>query len=439
MFHPGAAPSQIDEFVSMTAPAETTSESDAARVSHYWQQQFAKNRADTSLWTNNQIVARHIYRLISGGSEEHWLSWFLNQYLPGDVNFARSLSVCCGAHELVLAHSGKVRFIRGFDLSAGAIEQASASFVAAGISGDTYRFEVADADDLQIEDHFDILLSTGALHHVTQLETLLSRLSRMLDPDGYFVVLEYVGPNRFQWRDPQLSVINGLLQQLDLQYLKDNRRWELSRPPMAEFLAIDPSEAVRSEDILRLLPEYFTVEYLRNFNGTVIHPLYPLLDARRTNANEPDFDSIVRMILWIEDFLIRGQVLSSDFIFAICRSKELRESAEEARARLSARECRFAGCIDQFDAHTIAGWAADTMAPNTPVNVDLFIDDQLQGTLPADAFRQDLKDAGYGDGKKGFSFPLVFSRPVAPATLAKLVVSGSRRVLATRLYGPKLD
>lgn len=415
---------------------EDVSTSKSARVSEYWERQFEKDRADPSLWTNNLIVVRHIYRLISGGSEEHWLPWFLNQYLPGDVTFERSFSVCCGdgAHELALAHSRRVKFIHAFDLSVGSIEQAKAAFVAAGISKDTYRFEVADADNLQIDGRFDLLLSTSALHHVTQLETLLSRLSRMLDPQGYFVVLEYVGPNRFQWRDSQLNVINGILAQLDLRYLKENRRIELGRPPLAQFLEIDPSEAVRSEEILRLLPEYFTVEYLRNFNGTIIHPLYPLLDARRTNANEPDFDSIVRMILWIEDFLIRGQVLSSDFIFAVCRSKELRESPEKAQARLSARERRFVGCIDQFDAHTIAGWAADTAAPNAPVSVDVFIDDRLQGTLPADGFRQDLEDAGYGDGKKGFSLPLVFPTPFAPGTLAKLVVAGSKQVLATRLW-----
>ncbi len=411
-------------------------DSKSSRVSEYWEHQFEKNRADNSLWTNNQIITRHIYRLISGGSEEHWLPWFLNQYLPGDVSFERSFSACCGdgAHELALANSGKVRFVRAFDLSAGAIDQARASFVGAGISNDRYRFDVADADDLKIDDHFDLMLSTGALHHVTELETLLARLSRMLDPKGYFVVLEYVGPNRFQWRDPQLSVINGILRQLDAQYLKDNRRVELNRPPISELLAIDPSEAVRSEDILRLLPEYFTIEYLRNFNGTVVHPLYPLLDARRTNANEPDFDSIVRMILWMEDFLIRGQILSSDFIFAICRSKELRESPEEAQARLSARERRFVGHIDQFDAQTIAGWAADTTAPDAPVSVDVFIDDQLQGTLAADGFRQDLKDAGYGDGKKGFSLNLVSHTTFAPGTLAKLVVAGSKKLLGTRLW-----
>jgi ubiquinone/menaquinone biosynthesis C-methylase UbiE len=295
-----------------------------ARVSQYWEQQFAKNRADSSLWTNNLIVASQIYRLISGGSEEHWLSWFFNRYIENGVVFERSLSICCGdgAHELSLAQTGRVRFIRGFDVSEGALAHAISSFEKAAIPKSTYAFEVADADNLQMEDRFDLILSTGALHHVTNLEELLSRLSRMLSANGYFIVLEYVGPNRFQWTDAQLGVINGILCQLDPRYLKENRRIELGRPSIPDFMAIDPSEAVRSEDVLRLLPEYFTIEYRRNFNGTVMHPLYPLLEARFTNANESDFDSILRMILWIEDFLIREQILSSDFAFVICRPKQ---------------------------------------------------------------------------------------------------------------------
>jgi ubiquinone/menaquinone biosynthesis C-methylase UbiE len=408
----------------------------SAHVSHYWEGQFEKNRTDASLWTNNDIVTRHIYRLISGGSEEHWLSWFLNHYLQDGVVFERSLSVCCGdgAHELGIANTGRVRFIHGFDISEGAIAQANASFEKAAISKGSYAFEVADADDLQLEDRFDLILSTGALHHVTNLEKLLSRLSRMLAANGYFVVLEYVGPNRFQWTDTQISVINGILRQLDPRYLKENTRIDLGRPSIPDFMAIDPSEAVRSEDVLRLLPEYFTIEYLRNFNGTVMHPLYPLLDARLTNTNEPDFDSIVRMILWIEDYLIREKVLSSDFAFAICRSKERQEGLGAAQAHLSPATRRFVGNIDLFDQQTIAGWAADTNAPSAPLSVDVYIDDRLQATLTADGFRQDLKDAGYGDGRKGFSLPLVSSTSSLPGARVRLLVAGSDQVLATRLW-----
>lgn len=405
----------------------------SARVSHYWEGQFEKNRSDASLWTNNDIITRHIYRLISGGSEEHWLSWFLNHYLQDGVVFEKSLSVCCGdgAHELGIAQTGRVRFIRGFDISEGAIAQADASFEKAAISKGSYAFEVADADDLQLEDRFDLILSTGALHHVTNLEGLLSRLSSMLTLNGYFVVLEYVGPNRFQWTDTQISVVNGILRQLDPRYLKENTRIDLGRPSIPDFMAIDPSEAVRPEDVLRLLPDYFAIEYFRNFNGTIMHPLYPLLDGRLTNTDAPDFDSIVRMILWIEDYLIREKVLSSDFAFAICRSKERGEGPGAAQAHLSPARRRFVGNIDLFDQHAIAGWAADMNAPSDPLSVDVYLDDRLQATLTADGFRQDLKDAGYGDGRKGFSLPLVSASSLLGASV-RLLVAGSNQVLATR-------
>ena len=420
----------IAEAATSDVPAESS------RVSQYWERQFEKNRADTSLWTNNDIVTRHIYRLISGGSEEHWLPWFFNHYLEDGAVFERSLSVCCGdgAHELGIANTGKVRFIRAFDISEGAIAQAKATFEKAAIPKGSYAFEVADANNLHIEDRFDLILSTGALHHVTNLEGLLSKLSSMLGIDGYFVVLEYVGPNRFQWTDTQLSVINGILRQLDPRYLKENTRIALGRPSIVDFMAIDPSEAVRSEDVLRLLPEYFTIEYLRNFHGTVMHPLYPLLDARLTNTNAPDFDSIVRMILLMEDVLIRQKVLSSDFVFVICRSKERGALPGAPQAPLATREGRFAGYIDVFDQSSIAGWAADTKAPAAPLSVDVYINDCLHATLPADIFRQDLKDAGYGDGRKGFTLALVSPRSLPPGRIARLVVAGSDQVLATRLW-----
>jgi SAM-dependent methyltransferase len=422
----------------MSSPEIDSSEDPAksSQVSEYWEQQFEKNRTDTSLWTNNDIVTRHIYRLISGGSEEHWLSWFFNHYLESGVVFEKSLSVCCGdgAHELGMANTGRVRFIRGFDISEGAIAQANASFEKAAIPKGGYALEVADADDLQIEDRFDLILSTGALHHVTNLEGLLSQLSGMLCLNGYFVVLEYVGPNRFQWTDAQLGVINDILRQLDPRYLKENRRIELGRPAVADMMKIDPSEAVRSEDVMRLLPEYFTIEYLRNFNGTIMHQLYPLLDARLTNAGNPDFDSIVRMILLIEDFLIRANALTSDFAFAICRSKERPEGLEAAPAHLSPRARRFVGYIDLLDQHVVAGWAANIETPTAPLEVDVYIDDRLQATLTADLFREDLKDAGYGDGRKGFMLTLPPGQSFPPGRMAKLLVAGSDQVLATRPY-----
>jgi hypothetical protein len=165
-----------------------------------------------------------------------------------------------------------------------------------------------------------------------------------------------------------------------------------------------------------------------------MHPLDPLLDARLTNTNAPDFDSIVRMILSMEDVLIREKVLSSDFVFVICRCKERGALSKPATgAPFVTREGRFAGYIDVFDQRSIAGWAADAKAFSAPLTVDVYVDDRLQGTLTADVFRQDLKDAGYGDGRKGFTLALASPRSLPPGRIARLLVSGSKQVLATCL------
>jgi SAM-dependent methyltransferase len=406
-------------------------------VSQYWGRQFEKDRADRSLWTNNEIIARHIYRLISGGSEEHWLKWFFTDYIDESTNFEKSLSICCGdgAHELALADTGRVRFIRGFDISEGAIAQAKSRFEKARIPKSSYCLEVADANNLQLEDRVDLILSAGALHHTTNLEGLLSKLSQMLGDRGYFVAVEYVGPNRFQWTDKQLNLINGILRQLDPRYLKDNTQTDLVRPAIENMLRFDPSEAVRSEDILRLLPDYFTIEYLRNFNGTLMHQLHPLLNPELTNANSPDFDDIVRMILGKEDDLIRRGVLPSDFVFAICRNKKLAGAGgafDETTCASNRR--RFAGCIDVFDQDCIAGWAADLDAPDAPVKIDIQVDGRFQGTTLCDFFRQDVKDAGYGDGRKGFALRLIPVQASSQPRIARVLLAGSQRVVTTRLY-----
>jgi hypothetical protein len=144
------------------------------------------------------------------------------------------------------------------------------------------------------------------------------------------------------------------LRQLDIRYLKDHKRVELGRQPLSEFIAFDPSEAVRSEDILPLLHQYFTVGYLKNFNGAIAHQLYPLLNPELTNAGSADFDTILKLILFFEEVLVTENVLPSDFVFAICRGKDFRGDIDTSTRRGPFND-RFIGFIDVFDADSICG------------------------------------------------------------------------------------
>ncbi len=299
------------------------SERDQHRVADYWGQQFETMRTDNSYWLNNKLVEESTYRLMTD-TPKHWLGWLLNDYFA-QRTFDRSLSVCCGdgAHEIQLYTSGKVRFVSGVDISEEAIKRANGRFEAVGAPNDRYLLEVRDVNALKIDGTFDLILSTGALHHTTNLEGLLAAVGRALAPNGYFVVVEFIGPNRFQWTDRQIEIANQVLAAIDPSYLRDGRKTRFERPTIESMLKCDPSEAVRSAEVYPLVKKYFDVRYERFYNGTLLHQLHPLLRTEQANQERRDFDSIVKLILLLEDLLIKGHVLPSDFVFLICQKPVL--------------------------------------------------------------------------------------------------------------------
>ena len=122
------------------------------RVSKHWGQQYLHLPANNYNWIQNAIVTGRLYSMISGGgSTDHWLHWLLNEYFRDAPPFHRSLSICCGdgAHELDLHRSKKVRFVRGFDISDGAVALARDKFLT---TAGTPSFEVNDANNLYIRD-----------------------------------------------------------------------------------------------------------------------------------------------------------------------------------------------------------------------------------------------------------------------------------------------
>ncbi|MGM9510379.1 right-handed parallel beta-helix repeat-containing protein [Larkinella sp. GY13] len=64
----------------------------------------------------------------------------------------------------------------------------------------------------------------------------------------------------------------------------------------------------------------------------------------------------------------------------------------------------YEGYLDKVECSSFRGWAWDASQPNTPVSVEFFADGQSLGSIVADLFRQDIKDAGKGNGKHVYHF-----------------------------------
>jgi membrane protein involved in D-alanine export len=66
---------------------------------------------------------------------------------------------------------------------------------------------------------------------------------------------------------------------------------------------------------------------------------------------------------------------------------------------------RYLGKFQGINCDAISGWVWDTHRPNSSVTVEIWDGEQLLGTISADQFRQNLADAGYGNGRHAFRLP----------------------------------
>ena len=85
----------------------------------------------------------------------------------------------------------------------------------------------------------------------------------------------------------------------------------LKLPRPEQFFVTDPSEAVRSEEIVPLIKKFYTISHYLPLGGTLVNPIF-----QRTAANFLDDEgvSIVQSVLEQERSWIQTEKLSSDFM-----------------------------------------------------------------------------------------------------------------------------
>jgi hypothetical protein len=66
----------------------------------------------------------------------------------------------------------------------------------------------------------------------------------------------------------------------------------------------------------------------------------------------------------------------------------------------------FEGFLDKLDCGGIRGWVWDRNKPNTPLTVEFYLEGSgtVLGSVVANIYRQDLKDAGKGNGSHAYNF-----------------------------------
>ncbi len=269
-------------------------------------------------WMAHPMVRTRLNRLASGDPAVdvygHLANLLRRRGVALPVGRAVSLGCGFGGLERDLAARGIIAEIDAYDIAPGAIAEASRLAAEAGLTG--LRYHVADLEHEPIEaGAVDVVFAHSSVHHVERLEALFASVSTMLKPGGLFHLYEFVGPTRFQWTDAQMDGINHFVERLPprLRALPSGLPRPLqARPTIAAMIAADPSEAIRSAEIITVLGRYFDILEVRELGGALLH--LGLADiAQNFDADLPDDRAVLEDFFAAEDAAMRSGAVGSDF------------------------------------------------------------------------------------------------------------------------------
>lgn len=273
-------------------------------------------------WQSYVLTARHINRDISGDPGVDWLTFTKQRFFPEPAELALSLGCGYGIVERAgIEHGIAHRFV-GYDISPEAVVVAAEEAEKAGV-GDRIDYAPADLNAIELAPgRYGAVFAAQTLHHIEALEHLLDQIQGSLTPDGLFVVNEYVGPKRFQFPDEYLPLMDGLLEALPESHRRSRKDGSVKgralRPDADEVYRVDPSESIRSDEILGLIEERFEIVYRADFGGTLLQ--FVLSDiAGNFDPADPKDVALIDLVCLYEKTLIDKGVLPSDFVYLVAR------------------------------------------------------------------------------------------------------------------------
>jgi SAM-dependent methyltransferase len=307
----------------MALTRRTLSSQVSARWAGLASDEYVKGLNDLSWSGIPQVHLNHNF-LITGSRTASWVEWIRDRYFTqGDAG--DTLALGCGAGHLdrILKQCGySFRSFTGIDISGPAVDRARVLAGEVNLAA-TVRYLAADLNSHRLPPgSFDFIYFFQSLHHIEALEHVLSQCRQALRPGGLLMVNEFVGPSRFQWTDAQIEAANRALVRLPEDLRRDRLaggiKTKVDRPTVAQMVAHDPSEAVRSAEIEPLLKATFDVFAEWNWGGTVNHLVFQNI-AGNFDPTSPVHERAVEQLIEEENALIRGKVLPSDFKVFLAR------------------------------------------------------------------------------------------------------------------------
>lgn len=249
---------------------------DVLAAGAFWDREIVE-RTHAS-WMDDPRVLESITHLIGGDTPMSQGDWFVAR-LNGRT-FERGLSIGCGVGNLEreAIRRNVCKTIDAFDGSVHSLRQARLAAVKEGYA-DRIHYYASDFNAPALpRNTYDAVFFNQSLHHVGKLEKLYRAILRAMTPDAVLYLDEYVGPSRTSWNDALIAPHRAAFAALPPEVRK------------SDFLPLpiqpdDPSEAIRSDEILGQLAIGFEVEEVRGYGGNLLAVLYPLIDWKNAPAD----------------------------------------------------------------------------------------------------------------------------------------------------------
>lgn len=246
--------------------------SDVVAAGAFWDREIVE-RTHAS-WMEDPRVRASIHERIGGDAPVSAGDWFIAR-LSGRT-FERGLSIGCGVGNLEreAVRRNVCREIDAFDGSVQSLHIARLAAETEGFAG-RIRYYAADFNRPALpRNTYDIVFFNQSLHHVGKLETLYRAILGAMTPDAVLYLDEYIGPSRTRWNDAVIAPHRAAFAALPPEVRK------------SDFLPLpiqpdDPSEAIRSSEILEQLAIGFHIDDMRGYGGNLLAVLYPLIDWTR--------------------------------------------------------------------------------------------------------------------------------------------------------------
>ena len=231
----------------------------------------------------------------------------------------RALTMACGDMKGEYAGFKKLHAtsIDAFDISEGQRKRCYEKVYDGGIP---LNYEIADVNTIRLERRrYDIVYMQQSLHHITNVEHVLSEICASLKDDGLFLLNDYVGEPFLQRGPKQRELCGRIWSTLParLRTGPDGTVYEQLFIPRKE--ALSPFEAIRSDAIVPALETTFEIYKQTTFAGI----LFPIFNNFAQCYSDSEHDlTLIKLMYELDEVLVENGTVEPSFIRGIYRRKQ---------------------------------------------------------------------------------------------------------------------